>query len=92
MNGADDQPEPPALELFIPDAGELLQEIDIGVESFELGRVVVPLERAVALEPQLAAHPLDGAAVAHEPDAVLPTARGPREEHRHQPLGVLEVQ
>ena len=50
------------------------------------------LERAVALEPQLAIDPLDRAVLAREPDAVLAPARRPREEHRHQALGVLEVQ
>src|SRR2546422_6079152 len=58
----------------------------------ELGREVMPLEAAGALEQQLAAHPLDGAALPNEPDAVLSLARGPREKHRDQPLGILEAQ
>src|SRR5204862_6503295 len=57
----------------------------------ELGREIVSLEPAPALEPQLAADPLDGAVLAREADAILALARSPGEEHRDQPLGVLEV-
>src|SRR5438105_3526724 len=57
----------------------------------ELGREIVSLEPAPALEPQLAADPLDGAVLAREADAILALARSPGEEHRDQPLGALEV-
>jgi len=52
----------------------------------------MPLEATVALEPQLAAHPLDRTTLPDEPDTALSLARGPREEHRDQPLAILEAQ